>query len=203
MTAVPKKKLEATEYLAIERAAAFRSEFYDGEMFAMAAANPEHNRVKENLIISIGGQIRGSPCQTYSSDQRVKVNMTGLYTYPDIVGVCGTPEYDAQDRDTLINPIVIIEVLSPSTESYDRGAKLRHYQQIATLKEYILVEQDQSLCEQFVRQANDKWLLTTLSGLEAELALESVPARVPLSEIYAGITFTEKPLRQAHSPTTM
>ena len=108
MSAVPKRKLTEAEYLAIERAAEFKSEFYNGEMFAMAGASREHNRVKENLVIELGARLKGGPCQTYSSDQRVVVGATGLYTYPDIVILCGPGAYDPADRDTLTNPTAII-----------------------------------------------------------------------------------------------
>src|SRR3954469_18701066 len=130
MTAVPRIRLTPAEYLAIERKAEFKSEYLNGEMFAMAGASPAHNSVKENLIVRLGGRLWGGPCRSYSSDQRVKVSATGLYTYPDIVIVCGTPEFDDADRDTLVNPRAIIEVLSDSTAGYDRGPKFRHYQRI-------------------------------------------------------------------------
>src|SRR5438067_13931715 len=127
MTAVPKTRLTPEQYLSIERKAAFKSEYYNGEMFAMAGVSREHSRVKENLIIEIGARLKGGPCRSHSSDMRVKVSRTGLYTYPDIVIVCGDEQYEDDVFDTLLNPQVVIEVLSPSTEGYDRGKKFRHY----------------------------------------------------------------------------
>ena len=189
MSAVPIPKLTEAEYLAIERKADFKSEFYRGEMFAMADASRERNTVKENLIGEIYTCLKRSPCRSFSSDQRVKIQATGLYTYPDIVIVCGKPEYDSVDRDSLINPDAIIEVLSPSTETYDRGAKFRQYQQLPSVKEYILVSQNEPLCERFVRQTDGTWVLTIITGLAGELAFTTVPVRVPLADIYNGVLF--------------
>lgn len=189
MSAVPKRKLTEAEYLAIERAAEFKSEFYNGEMFAMAGASREHNRVKENLIVEVGGRLKGGPCQTFSSDQRVKVEPTGLYTYPDIVVVCGRPEYAETDRDTLVNPTVVIEVLSPSTQKYDRVAKLRFYKKLASLREYVLVSQHAPEYERYTRQEDGTWSWTLVEGLADELIFESIPVRVPMTDVYAGVTF--------------
>src|SRR4051794_31322851 len=120
MTAVPREKLTPAEYLTIERKAEVKSEYLNGEMFAMAGASPAHNVIKENLIGELYSRLKGGPCRSYSSDQRVKVSATGLYTYPDIMIVCGPPEFDDEDPNTLLNPQVIIEVLSESTADYDR-----------------------------------------------------------------------------------
>lgn len=193
MSAVPKLQLTPAEYLARERTAAFKSEYYRGETFAMAGASREHNSAKENLIGELYTRLKGSPCRTYSSDQRVKVSATGLYTYPDLVLVCGKAEYDPLDRDTLLNPAAIVEVLSPSTEKYDRGAKFRQFQQVPSVQEYILVSQEEPLCERFVRQADGSWNLTTVAGLDGELAFTTVPARIPLADIYNGVTFPTEP----------
>lgn len=191
MSAVPKRKLTEAEYLAIEWAAEFKSEFYNGEMFAMAGASREHNRIKDNLIAELGSRFKGGPCQTYSSDQRLKVSKTGLYTYPDIVIVCGQADYAESDRDTLVNPTAVIEILSPTTEKYDRGVKFRHYQKVPSLKEYVLVSQDEPVCERFVRQPDETWVLTTVTGLSGELTFASVPARIPLTDVYAGVEFPD------------
>lgn len=191
MSAMPKLVLTPAEYLAKEGRAEYKSEFFRGEMFAMAGASRFHNRVKENLIIRIGGMLLGGPCQTFSSDQRVLVDRTGLYTYPDIVVLCGKGEYDPLDEDTLTNPTAIIEVLSPSTEKYDRGAKFRNYRQIPSMKEYILVAQDEPLCDRYVRLADDSWALVSFVGMEAVLEFGTVPAKVPLGEIYAGVNFED------------
>jgi Uma2 family endonuclease len=195
MSAVPKSRLTPAEYLAVERKATVKSEYLRGEVFAMAGASPAHNAVNDNLVIEVGSRLKGGPCRTYSSDQRVKVSATGLYTYPDIVIVCGLPDYEDGERDTLLNPQAIIEILSKSTESYDRGAKFRHYQHVESLREYVLVSQDEPVCERFVRQPDGNWLLTTVSGLDKVFEFASIPVRVPLTEIYRDVTFSETPPR--------
>ena len=204
MTAVPKKKLTEAEYLAIERRAEFKSEFYQGEMFplqgpggplGMAGAKYEHNAVKENLVAELGNRFKGGPCRTLSSAMKVKVSATGLYTYPDVLIVCGQPAFEDEARDTLVNPQVVIEVLSDSTEKYDRGTKFRQYQQIPSLREYVLVARDEPVCERFVRQTDGSWVLTIVTGLAAEFAFATVPARVPLADIYAGVAFPDRPPR--------
>lgn len=189
MSAAPKKKLTLAEYFAIERAAPFRSEYFNGEMFAMAGANSTHNFIKSNLEVELGIRLRGSGCRTVSSDQRVKVERTGLVTYPDIVILCGKLEVAAEDQDTINNPVAIIEILSPSTERYDRTTKFRNYQKIDSLKEYVLIAQDEPLCDRFVRQADDSWALVSFVELTAELVFTSVEARIPLAAIYTGVTF--------------
>lgn len=194
MSAIAKKKLTEAEYLAIERAAEFRSEFYNGEMFAMAGAKYPHNRIKDNLAGLIHAQLAGGPCYPLVSDMRVKVVKTGLQTYPDILIVCGEPVFpDADTTDVLLNPSVIVEVLSPSTERYDRGPKFRQYQLIESLKEIVLVSQDEPVIERFVRQTADSWEFTNTAGLENEFAFGTVPVRAPMAAIYVGVTIPEEP----------
>ena len=191
MSALPKSKLTALQYLAIERRAEFKSEFFAGEMFAMAGASYKHNEIKDALIAALRAIFKDGRCRTLSSDQRVLVDRTGLYTYPDIVIVCGPAAFDENDADTLINPTAIIEVLSPSTEKYDRGAKFRNYQQIASLDEYVLVGQDEAVIERFIRQPDGSWGLVSFVGLNATLVFTSVPAGIPLADIYAGVDFPD------------
>jgi Uma2 family endonuclease len=193
VSAALKPKLTLAEYLARERTADVKSEYYRGETFAMAGASREHNTAKENLIVELGMRLKGSPCRTYSSDQRVKVSATGLYTYPDIVVVCGKPEFDPEDPDTLVNPVAIIEILSPATERYDRGAKFRQYQQIPSFQEYVLVSQDEPVIERFVRQPDGTWVLTVMAGLTGEVAFASVPVRVAMADVYNGVDFPPAP----------
>jgi Uma2 family endonuclease len=202
MTAVPKKKLTEAEYLAIERAAEFKSEFYDGVMYPlhwdpltnMAGARHEHNRIKENLIVELGIQMKGGPCQSYSSDQRVRLTETGMYAYPDIVIVCGRAEFDS-NGDNLLNPQVIIEVLSPSTEGYDRKFKFRQYERQPTIREVVLVAQDAMLVERYVRQESGDFLRTVFDEPAGEFALATVPAKVPLADIYRGVEMPDAPSR--------
>lgn len=191
MSAAPKARFSEQEYLEIERSAATKSEFFRGEMFAMAGASREHNSVKENIIGELHSRLKSSPCRSYSSDQRVKVDPTGLYTYPDILIVRGEPTYDPLDRDTITNPIAIIEVLSPSTESYDRGAKFRQYQLLDSLREYVLVSQSEPVIERFVRQADGTWNLSTVSGVAGSFSFHSISASVPLSDIFRGVEFSK------------
>ncbi len=191
MSAMPKTRLTVAEYLAIERRAEFKSEFFDGEMFAMAGASRHHNVINENLSTEIGARLKGGRCRTLSRDQRLKIDRTGLYCYPDLVIVCGPPEYADEDPDTLVNPRVVVEVLSDSTARYDRTTKFRHYQQLPSVQEYILVTQDEPLCERFSRQPDGTWVVDSFVGLDATLELKSVPIRIPLREIYAGVSFPE------------
>ncbi len=191
MSVVPRRRLTLEEYFAIERAAPYKSEFFDGEMFAMAGATSVHNIIKSNLEGELYGRLKGGPCRTMSSDQRVKVDRTGLVTYPDIVIYCGQLEFAVEDQDTISNPVAIIEVLSPSTEKYVRGTKFRNYQLIPSFKEYILVDQDEAVCERFIRQEDGSWALVSFVGIESELVFTSVEARIPLKDIYTGVTFPE------------
>jgi Uma2 family endonuclease len=192
---VPKKKLTEAEYLDIEAAAEFRSEFYNGEMFAMAGATREHNELRDNLVGELHGRFKGGPCRTYSADMRVKVQRTGLYTYPDIVIVCDPPEFVRHKGiDVLLNPQVVIEILSESTERYDRGTKFRHFQRLPSVREYILVSQDRMCLERFVRQPDETWLLTTFDDPAGEFLLSSIAIRIPLADIYRGVKLPENPL---------
>lgn len=195
MTAVPKTKLTPAEYLAIERKAEFKSEYYRGEMFAMAGAKYSHNLAKDNLVVALGRQFADGKCRTLSSDQRVTVSVTGLYTYPDIVVLCEPPRFEDDRLDTLLNPRVIVEILSESTEAFDRGAKFAQYRQIPSLQEFILAAQDRPVIERHVRQADGSWLMTEFSGLGSTLEFTSIPAKVPLAEIYRGVELVEDRLR--------
>jgi Uma2 family endonuclease len=185
--------MTVAEYLAIENAAERKSEFYDGEMFLMAGASPAHNFIKENLIGELFTRLRGGPCRTVSSDQRVKVDATGLFTYPDIAIICGRSEFDADDPLALTNPLVLIEVLSPGTAVYDRGTKFRHYQQMPSVREVVLVSQDRVFVEVFVRQPDGSWRLTVADDPAGELALSTVPVRVPLADVYRGVEVPDRP----------
>ena len=192
MSAATKLKLTEAEYLVRERVADFRSEFYNGEMFAMAGAKYPHNRIKDNVAVQIGAQLAGSTCYPLVSDMRIKIEKTGLLTYPDILVVCGEPQFpDAATTDVLLNPTVIVEVLSPSTERYDRGIKFRQYQQIDSLKEIVLFAQDEPLVERFLRQADESWALISTTRLDEEFAFGSIPVRIPMAAIYAGISLPE------------
>lgn len=191
MSTVAKPLLSPEEYLARERQADFRSEFYRDEMFAMSGANWEHTLIKYNLAREAGNQLKAGPCHVLTSDLRVKITATELYTYPDMVVVCDEPRLEDNHFDTLLNPRVLVEILSGSTEKYDRGAKFAHYRQIPSLQEYVMIAQDRPLVERYVRQADGTWVLTAFNDLTQTFAFSSIAARVALAEIYRGVTFPE------------
>lgn len=187
MSAVPKKLLTPDEYLEIERRAEFKSEFYNGEMFAIASTGFAHNAIKTNLIVEIGCQLRDSSCRTLSTTQRVLVEPVGFYTYPDILIYCGRPEFDPRGPDTLVNPRVVIEVLSDPTEGYDRGKKFHRYIEMPCLEEYVLVSSDEVSIFRFSRTNGTDWNLTLFTDPGDEFSLTSVPVKFPLKDAYAGV----------------
>ena len=191
MSTRPKPLLTPEEYLASERAGDRKHEYYQGEVLAMGGASFEHVGIAANLVASLHRQLQGRPCRVFSSDLRVKVSRTGLYTYPDVGVVCGQPEFDDQYNDTLLNPRVIIEVLSASTEAYDRGKKFAHYRTVESLAEYLLVSQDQPRIEQYVRQADNDWLLHEATELAETLHLPSIECDLKLSDVYANVELPE------------
>jgi len=174
----------AEEYLALERSTEQRHEFLAGEVFAMGGASERHTLIVANVVGELRQMLKGRPCKTYPTDMRVRVAPSGLYTYPDIVVVCGVARFDDEQRDTLLNPTLLIEVLSPSTESYDRGDKFEHYRKLDSLLEYVLIAQDRVHVEQFVRQADDQWLLSESDDRAALLRLPSIEVALPVAELY-------------------
>jgi Uma2 family endonuclease len=195
MSANPKKLLTPQEYLAQERRADFRSEYYRGEVFAMAGASWEHTLIKDNLARKAGNQLEDGPCHVLTSDMRVKIPATGLYTYPDIAIVCEKPQFEDEVFDTLLNPRVLVKILSDSTEKYDRGTKFAHYRQIPSLKEFVLTAQDRMLMERYVRQPDDSWLMTAFTDAARPFEFASVPVRVTLAEVYRGVELPAEPGR--------
>jgi Uma2 family endonuclease len=191
MSTAAKTLLTPQEYLAKERQADFRSEFYRGEMFAMAGASWEHTLIKDNLARQAGNQLERGPCRVLTSDLRVKISATGLYTYPDLTIVCDEPEFDDAKFDTLLNPRVVVEVLSDSTEKYDRGAKFGNYRQLPSVQEYVLVSQDEALVERYVRQEDGTWTLKDFRGLDQTFEFATVPVKTPLADIYSGVKFPQ------------
>jgi Uma2 family endonuclease len=176
------------EYLALERGAEWKSEYINGVIVAMARATREHILITGNCAGELRALLKGRPCETYAADMRVKVSATGLYTYPDVVVACGELQFEDARQDTLLNPTLIIEVLSESTEAYDRGAKFGHYRRVESLQEYILVAQDRVSVERFVRQGDD-WLLTVIEDIGGTVGLASIGCDVALREIYDRIQF--------------
>ena len=183
--------ITAADYLALERQAETKSEYLNGRIYAMAGASRNHNRITFNLARRIGNQLGGRRCEGYANDMRVKVNPTGLYTYPDVVVVCGEPRFEDQHVDTLLNPTVIIEVLSDSTESYDRGEKFAHYRALPSLSDYLLVAQDQPRIEHYQRQPDGRWLYSATDGLDAQVEITTIGCVLPLAEVYERVAFAE------------
>ena len=183
------KRITPQEYLIREREASIKSEFYQGEIFAMGGGSANHSLIAANFVREAGNALKDKPCIVFNSDLRVQVQSTGLYTYPDATIVCGELLFDDDHRDTLLNPTVIVEVLSDSTEKYDRGKKSNHYRQIASLKELILIAQDRSHVERFTRQPNGDWLFHEQKELTADFELKSLGISIAISELYRGVTF--------------
>ncbi|MEA2164170.1 MAG: hypothetical protein QOK37_2297 [Thermoanaerobaculia bacterium] len=192
MTLAQPSLLTPQEYLDLERKSEIRSEYIDGEMIAMSGASRRHARIAGNLHGEIWARLRGTGCEVYINDLRVKVSPTGMYTYPDIVALCGEPELEDEHVDTLLNPSVIIEVLSDSTEAYDRGEKFAHYRRIDSLREYVLVSQNKVRVEHYRRDA-DQWILSEISGPDAILHLQSIDCHVAVSTIYEKVEFDALP----------
>lgn len=185
MSANPKHFLTAAEYLAFERNSKERHEYYDGEIFAMSGASRRHNLVTVNITGELRQQLKGRPCETYSADMRVFVPATGLYTYPDVVVVCGEPQFQDGEFDTLLNPTVIIETLSPSTELYDRGRKFADYRSIASLQHYVLAAQDAYLVDYYTKDTDGRWFLRDARDLAHDtVELTAIGCRLAMSEIY-------------------
>ncbi len=189
------QKLTEAEYLVIERKAEFKSEFFDGEMFAMAGGSLLHSLIATNLGREFGNRLQGRSCVPFNSDLRLKVEVTGLYTYPDLSVICGPLTFADDAQDTVVNPAILVEVLSDSTEAYDRGKKFEHYRHIPSLKEYLLVSQNEPRIELFIRSDAGQWLLREAAGLDASLELPSLQITVALREIYANVAFAPPALR--------
>jgi len=184
MSTQPKPRYTPEEYLALERAAEYKSEYYDGEIFAMAGASERHVSIVTNLVMALGGQLKSRPCRVYSADMRVNVSATGLYTYPDLAVVCGERHFHDKHQDTLLNPGVLIEVLSPSTEAYDRGKKFSHYRTLDSLAEYLLVSQEEPRVEHYLRQPDGDWLLHEATRLDGTVSLPTIQCELSLADVY-------------------
>jgi len=188
MSTMPKKALlTPEEYLAIERQAEFKSEYFQGEVLALARGQKSHNLIAANLIRVLGNKLLERDCNVYSSDMRVKIKKIGKYTYPDVAVTYGKEVFEDDYGDTLLNPIVIFEILSHSTEAHDRGEKFQHYQFIESLVEYILIAQDRVRVEQYVRQSDRTWLYSQHQNLEDIVKLESIGCELSLKDIYVKV----------------
>lgn len=192
MSSLAQPRYTPQEYLALEHEAPYKSEFINGQIYAMAGAKPVHVLITSNINGTLWSQLKGKPCATYSSDLRVKVIETDMYTYPDVVIVCGEPRFDALDANTLVNPTVIIEVLSRSTEAHDRGAKFAHYRMLDTFVEYVLVAQDKPCVERFARQPDGQWLYSVADDLRATVPLAAIGCELALAEAYDKVDFVSQ-----------
>ncbi len=192
MSAIPKSKMTPQEYLDFERKSDIKHEYFDGEIFAMAGAKRRHNVINSNFNGLIWQQLRGKNCENYANDMRVLIPRSGLYTYPDLVVVCGEPQFQDDKSDTLLNPVLIAEILSESTETYDRGKKFQHYRSIESLQEYVLVSTEEARIEKFQKTGDGFWFLSEAVGIEAKIELSSIEQAVSLVEIYDKIDFSDE-----------
>lgn len=187
----PKIHYTVADYLELERHSEIRHEYLEGEIFAMGGASRRHNLISLNIAAELRAGVREKTCEVYAHDMRVRVEATGLYTYPDVVAVCGEPRFEDEELDTLLNPTFLAEVLSKSTEDYDRGAKFEGYRTVPSLREVLLVAQDRPHVVHYVRQPDDSWLLSEIRGPEGSLTLASLGCELRLSEVYARVEFGE------------
>jgi len=187
MEAITKTYISEKEYLEKERKALTKSEYYNGEVFAMAGASRYHNRIVASTIAAISQLIKNKSCHFYPSDLRVHNKLTTLYTYPDVIIVCGKEEYLDDEFDTLLNPTVLIEVLSPSTSSYDRGDKFMLYRSIPSLKNYVLISSTEVLAEVFTRMENDEWVLKLVKNRDDSIHISAINNDLALKDIYAQV----------------
>lgn len=184
MASLPVLRFTPDQYLEQDRQAAFKSQYLAGEIFAMAGASRAHNLIANNISTAFNLQLRTRPCETYASDMRVQTSPSGLYTFPDVVVVCGQPQFRDYHADTLTNPTVIVEVLSPTTEAFDRGEKFAQFRRLPSLTDYLLVSQTQTRAEHFARTPDGLWLLSEADGPQAQIALPSIGCTLLLSDLY-------------------
>ncbi|MFN8372185.1 MAG: Uma2 family endonuclease [Anaerolineae bacterium] len=191
MSAMPDPKHWTVEaYLAFEATSEIKHEYFDGEIYAMAGASPNHNRISGSTYAAVYSQLRKRPCDVFGSDQRVRVNDIH-YVYPDLSIVCGTPEFDTSNPPSLLNPTILIEVLSPSTEDDDRGRKDDDYRALPGLREFLFIAQDRCHIIHYVRQTEHQWLLTDVLSLDAVLELKSIHCTLALADVYEKVTFDD------------
>lgn len=186
MASDPQHRLTVQDYLILDRGAETRSEYLEGEMLAMAGASHEHNVIVTNLVAALRPQIRARGCSLYANDMRVRTPADFL-AYPDVMVLCGERRFDDPRRDTILNPTVIFEVLSPSTQDYDRGTKLLHFREIPSLAEVLLIEQDRPHVEHYLRQGTDRWLLNEIHALRHVLELPAIGCRLALPDVYEDV----------------
>jgi Uma2 family endonuclease len=187
MSSHPHPKLTPEEYLAIERAAEHKSEYYDGEMFAMSGVTRAHSKLTMNLGGLLFGQLEETECTIDSPDLRVHIPVTGLYTYPDLMVTCGQQQFLDNVFDTLVNPTLIVEILSRTSEAYDRGQKFEHYRNIPSLQQYLLIAQDRIQVDLYTRQGDGTWVLKSANRLAESVDLQSIHCSIPLDRLYRNV----------------
>src|SRR5262245_7942569 len=193
MAAQPRVYLTIAEYLARERAGDTKHEFFAGQVYALAGGSEQHNLIAGNVLASLHAQVRKRSCTVYPSDMRLKIPHTNLYTYADISVVCGQAQFEDVQRDILLNPNVIVEVLSPSTENYDRGKKFQNYRTLDSAHEYLLIAQDTYHIEHYIRQPDNQWLLSEADSLDATIELPTINCTLALADVYEKVTFEITP----------
>ncbi len=189
MAAAPREYLSPEEYLALERRAETKHEYVDGVLLAMVGGTPTHSQIAMNAGVALAIQLRGRPCIVYNSDLKVGIAKLRAYAYPDVTVVCETPQIADGERDVLLNPLLIVEVLSPSTEQYDRTGKFLRYQRIPGFAEYLLIAQDRPLVELCSRQEDGMWEWVAVEGLEATITIPSLDCTLALADIYNNVQF--------------
>ena len=190
--AQPNFKSTPEEYLHTERRAENRHEYYDGEIFAMAGASRTHNRIVSNTMVGLGRKIKGGKCEIYANDLRVRIEEMRAFVYPDLVITCGEEEYLDDEFDTLLNPVVIIEVLSETTAQHDRTTKFDAYRRISSLQEYLMIAQAQIRVDHYIRQTEDLWSYRSYGEETSTITLESIGVEMILDEVYAKVVLELK-----------
>ena len=193
MQALAQSYISEEEFWQLEAGAQLKHEYFDGCIYAMSGGSNRHSAISSNALAFLLIQLRGRSCRALNSDQAVKIESNGLITYPDVSVHCQPARFEGAGDRALLNPVVLIEVLSPSTASYDRGQKFRYYQQIASLRDYLLIEQNFLQVDHFHRLENGSWLLQTLTNLDDEIALESINCTLQLRDLYDGVEFFDGP----------
>jgi Uma2 family endonuclease len=178
------------EYLALEEAAEYKSEYYNGEIFPMTGGSINHNRIAGNIYALLHAGLRSGACEVFTSDMRVWVKAHNMYTYPDVVIICGRPEFAKSRNDTIANPVVIVEVLSPSTQDYDRGKKFQFYRSILTLRDYLLIHQDSIHVEHHAKMADGRWVLNESQDPEGDIAIQSLNLELPIRRLYERVDWS-------------
>lgn len=186
------RRFTPEEYLELERKSTYKSEYLDGQLYAMAGASLAHCRITANVMGELVPQLRGADCEVLSGDMKVRTTRKGLYSYPDLTVVCGEPQFHDEQKDVLLNPKVIFEILSPSTEGFDRGAKFLRYQAIESFTDYLLVAQNEARVEHLHRQADGGWLLYIIHGVESRVVIASINCTLTLAGIYERVAFAEE-----------